>query len=135
MLASVCHDGLINGPRIHWRDLIKGPVWPLGQQMLRLAGLIKPRGAASSPLGSLSLTAWGPSRGGSQVGHGVLSPVGSDGARGRNCGLQGHTAWIQTRVSHLLNCVTMPETSLPCLILICAMEIIIVHASQGCHQA
>ena len=89
MLASVCHDGLINGPRIHWRDLIKGPVWPLGQQMLRLAGLIKPRGAASSPLGSLSLTAWGPSRGGSQVGHGVLSPVGSDLLMGLGGGTVG----------------------------------------------
>lgn len=102
--------------------------------MLRLAGPIKPEVLPLLPR-ALSLPAWGPSGGGSRVGHGVLSPVGSDGARGRNYGPGGHTAWIQTRFSHLLNCVTMPEISLPCLVLICEMEIIIVHASQGCHQA
>lgn len=112
MLASICHDGLISGSRVHWRDLIRGACLTFGAADVHLAGLIKPRGAASSPSGSLSLPAWGPSRGGSWVGHRVLSPVGSDGARGRNCRLQSHTAWIQTRFSHLLNCVTMPETSL-----------------------
>lgn len=132
MLASVCHDGLISKPPCPLAGPQGGLSDPWGSRC-RVWQARSSQRCASSPSGSV-LACLGSSGGGSRVGHGVLSPVGSDAEPGESAWEVIHCLGLKPRFSHLLNCVTMPETSLPCLVLICDMEIIIVHASQGCHQ-
>lgn len=63
MLASVCHDGLISGPRVRWRDLIRGACLTFGAADAASGRPDQARGAASSPSGSVlaclgSLRGW-----------------------------------------------------------------------------
>lgn len=84
MLASVCHDGLISGSHVHWRDLISGA-------RLTFGAAAAASGRAHQSPGALPPLPWAlrpllpmvPAGGGNLMNQGGAHAGDSDGVQGR----------------------------------------------------